>query len=75
MLYHGVGQCDEFPDIVFPEHWDAIGFDGVLEPGMVLTTEAYVGDRAGAHEGVKLEEQYLVTESGPEKLSSFPLDL
>ena len=75
MLYHGVGQCDEYPEIVFPEHWDEVGFDGVLEPGMVLTTEAYVGDRAGAAEGVKLEEQYLITETGAEQLSSFPLDL
>ena len=75
VLYHGVGQCDEYPDIVFPEHWDEIGFDGVVEPGMVLTTEAYVGDRAGMAEGVKLEEQYLITETGAEQLSSFPLDL
>jgi Xaa-Pro aminopeptidase len=75
VLYHGVGQCDEFPDIVFPEHWDESGFDGTLEPGMVLTAEAYVGDRAGRHEGVKLEEQYLITEAGSEKLSSFPIDL
>ncbi len=75
VLYHGVGQCDEFPDIVFPEQWDQIGFDGVLEPGMVLTTEAYVGDRAGNAEGVKLEQQYLITETGAELLTPFPLDL
>lgn len=75
VLYHGVGQCDEFPEISFPEDWDRVGFDGVLRPGMVLTTEAYVGDRAGRHEGVKLEEQILVTETGPELLTTFPLDL
>ena len=75
VLYHGVGQCDEFPDIPFPEDWESVGFDGVLQPGMVLTTEAYVGDRAGRHEGVKLEEQILVTERGPERLTTFPLDL
>lgn len=75
VLYHGVGQCDEYPDIVFPEHWDATGFDGVLQPGMVLTTEAYVGDREGRYEGVKLEEQYLITETGNEQLSTFPIDL
>ncbi len=72
--YHGVGQCDEYPEITFPHMWDDVGFDGVLEPGMVLTTESFVGPRYGG-EGVKLEEQYLVTESGPEKLSSFPLGL
>jgi len=75
VLYHGVGQADEYPEIVFPEQWDSVGFDGELQPGMVLTAEAYVGSRDGQGEGVKLEEQYLVTESGHEKLSSFPIGL
>ncbi|MGI9596419.1 MAG: M24 family metallopeptidase, partial [Acidimicrobiales bacterium] len=74
-LYHGVGQCDEYPEIVFPEQWDDVGFDGVLEPGMVLTCEAYVGARDGLSEGVKLEEQYLITETGNERLTTFPIDL
>lgn len=72
--FHGVGQCDEYPEIVLPHQWEASGYDGVLQPGMVLTTEAYVGSRQGG-EGVKLEEQYLITESGPEKLSTSSLDL
>ncbi len=75
VLFHGVGQCDEYPEIFFPEQWDSAGYDGVVEAGMVFTTEAYVGARDGASEGVKLEEQYLVTETGPEKLSTYPLDL
>ncbi|MDH3679032.1 MAG: M24 family metallopeptidase [Acidimicrobiia bacterium] len=75
VLYHGVGQCDEYPEIPFPEDWDRTGFDGLLEPGMVLTVESYVGDRAGRHEGVKLEDQVLVTEAGPERLTTFSLDL
>ncbi len=74
VAFHGVGQCDEYPEILFPHMWDASGFDGVLEPGMVLTAEAFVGSRFGG-EGIKLEEQYLVTDGAPEKLSSFPLDL
>ena len=72
--YHGVGQCDEYPDIFFPHMWDQSGYDGVLEPGMVLTTEAFVGSRHGG-EGIKLEEQYLVTEGAPERLSTFPIGL
>jgi len=72
--YHGVGQCDEFPEITFPHMWDKIGWDGVLEPGMVLTVEAYVGPRSGG-EGVKLEEQVLVTENGPDRLSGAVFDL
>ena len=41
---------------------------------MVLTTEAFVGSRHGG-EGIKLEEQYLVTEGAPERLSTFPIGL
>lgn len=75
VLFHGVGQCDEYPEIVFPEQWESVGFDGELQPGMVLTCEAYVGDRPGNHEGVKLEEQYLITDTGAEKLSTLPVEL
>ena len=74
-LFHGVGQCDEYPEIYFPEIWDEWGFDGVLEAGMVLTVEAFVGSGGDGGEGVKLENQVLVTENGPELLTRFPLDL
>lgn len=73
-LFHGVGQCDEVPDIYFPQYWEASGYDGVLEPGMVMTVEAFVGARSGG-EGVKLENQVLITEEGPELMTHFPLDL
>jgi Xaa-Pro dipeptidase len=73
-LYHGVGQCDEYPEIYFPEIWDEWGFDGTLEPGMVLSVESYVGPRNGG-EGVKLENQVLVTETGPELLTRYPMGL
>jgi Xaa-Pro aminopeptidase len=73
-LFHGVGQCDEYPEIYFPEAWQEWGSDGVLEPNMVLTVEAFVGSRHGG-EGVKLENQVLVTEDGPELLTHLSLDL
>ena len=41
---------------------------------MVICVEAYVGRRDG-REGVKLEEQVLITDDGPEVLSSYPLGL
>ena len=41
---------------------------------MVLTVEAYVGDRSGGP-GVKLEDQVLITENGYENLSPWTLDL
>ncbi len=73
-LFHGVGQCDEYPEIYFPDSWDSWGFDGVLEPGMVLTVESYVGARSGG-EGVKLENQVLITDRGPEVLTPTSLAL
>jgi len=74
VIYHGVGQCDEYPSIYMPWTWDEWGHDGVLEPGMVLTSESFIGRRDGG-EGIKLEDQYLVTENGPELLTDFPLSL
>lgn len=72
--FHGVGQCDEFPEIYWPEQWEEWGYDGELEANMVLTVESYVGPRAGG-EGVKLENQILVTDTGPELLTAYPLSL
>ena len=72
--FHGVGLADEWPMIVFPHSWETAGFDGVLEPGMVICVETFVGRRGGLH-GVKLEEQVLVTDKDPEVLSTYPLDL
>ena len=73
-LFHGVGQCDEYPFVPFPGSWESAGYDGVVEPDMCFTVESFIGARAGG-EGVKLENQYVVTESGPELLSHFSLDL
>ena len=46
---------------------------GVVEPGMVICIESYIGS-AEAGQGVKLEEQLLVTDSGCERLSRMPFD-
>ena len=73
-LFHGVGQCDEFPNIVMPEAWADFGCEGTIEAGMVLTVESFVGRRDGG-EGVKLEIQALVTEHGPERLDFSSLEL
>jgi len=72
--FHGVGQCDEYPEIFMPRSWDDVGFDGVLQPGICLTVESYIGDRHGG-EGVKLENQVLVTENGPELLTQSSLEM
>jgi len=73
VLYHGVGLCDEYPSVFHPEDIGAHPFDEVLAPGMVLCVESYIG-RLGGHEGVKLEEQILITETGYEQMSVYPLD-
>lgn len=70
---HGVGICDEFPSIYYPEDFIEGAFDYYLEPGMVLTVEAYIG-AVGGREGVKLEDHVLVTENGPEKMTNYPYD-
>jgi Xaa-Pro aminopeptidase len=72
-MMHGVGLADEYPSI---KHWvdyPAKGYDGVLEAGMTLCVESFIGV-AGGREGVKLEEQVLITEDGIEQLSSYPLE-
>ena len=73
-LFHGVGQCDEYPNISLPGAWEQFGYDGVIEPGMVFTVESFVARRDGG-EGVKLEIQTLITEDGAERLDFSPLDL
>ncbi len=72
-LIHGVGLADEYPSI---KHWSDFpdkGYDGVLEAGTTLCVESFIGV-AGGREGVKLEEQVLVTADGIEQLSSYPLE-
>jgi len=71
-LIHGVGLADEWPSIKHAQDFDAKGYDGVLVPGMTLCVESYIG-REGGKEGVKLEEQVLITEDGVEVLSTLPL--
>ncbi len=73
-LFHGVGQCDEYPEIYFPHAWDDVGYECTLEPGMVLSVEAFVGSRQGG-EGVKLEEQVVITDDGYDLLAHLPLGL
>jgi Xaa-Pro aminopeptidase len=40
---------------------------------MTICVESYIGE-AGGCEGVKLEQQVLITEDGVELLSTFPFD-
>lgn len=70
---HGVGMTGEYPYLYHHRDFLEWGYDGVIEPGMTLCVESYIGAEDDA-EGVKLEEQILVTESGTELLSRFPFE-
>ena len=71
-VIHGVGMCDEYPQVK-PIFRGPTPYDGRLETGMVICVESYVGAK-GEREGVKLEQQVLVTEDGYDMLSTYPLE-
>lgn len=72
-IMHGLGMCDEYPFIPYPQDWEQNGYDGVIEENMMMCVEGYVGsDRGGS--GVKIEHQFLVTADGLEQLDTYPYD-
>jgi Xaa-Pro aminopeptidase len=70
VLAHGVGLCDEYPSVRYPEDVEHHGYGGSFEVGMTLCVEAYVGAEGG-RDGVKLEEQVVVTDQGAIPLSTY----
>jgi Xaa-Pro aminopeptidase len=72
-LMHGVGLCDEWPLVVYPDSAVAGAFDYPLEPGMVMCVEALVSETGGDF-SIKLEDQVLITEDGYENLTRYPFD-
>ena len=73
VVAHGVGLTDEYPAVYYPEDAQASGYDGVVEAGMTICIESYVGE-AGGPDGVKLEQQLLITPTGAEVLSTYRLE-
>jgi Xaa-Pro aminopeptidase len=73
VVVHGVGLCDEYPAVAYLQDFEASGYDGVFEAGMAVCVESYIGEEGG-HEGVKLEQQVLITENGVRLLSDFPFE-
>ena len=70
-LVHGIGMCDEYP-VGFWAHQKG-RYEATLHPGMTICVESYLGPEHAA-EGVKLEEQVLITEAGTEILSGLPFE-
>ena len=74
LMIHGIGATGEYPYIVYEADYDSgRDYDGIVEPNMTLCIESFIGHEDGG-EGVKLEEQVLVTETGIETMSTFPFD-
>ncbi|MBV7392719.1 dimethylsulfonioproprionate lyase DddP [Mameliella sediminis] len=72
-LMHGVGLCDEWPLVAYPDKMVEGAFDYELEPGMTLCVEVLASPEGGDF-SIKLEEQVLITEDGYENLISYPYD-
>ncbi len=72
-MMHGVGLCDEWPLVAYPDKAVPGAFDYALEPGMVLCVEVAAG-AVGGDFSIKLEDQVLITEDGFENLTTYPFD-
>ena len=71
MMVHGAGLVDEYPSIAYARDFAEWGYDGVFVENMVVSVESYIGE-VGGGQGVKLEQQVLVTACGAEVLSRTP---
>jgi Xaa-Pro aminopeptidase len=74
-VVHGCGMTGEYPIIAHAMDWDSIGHDddAVFVPGMSVCVQSFIGHEDGG-EGVKLEEQVLITDEGIERLSVYGYD-
>jgi len=72
LMIHGAGMVDESPTVAYAIDFDDWGYDGVFEENMCVCVESYIGE-VGGREGVKIEEQVLITESGAIRMSNVPL--
>lgn len=70
---HGVGLCDEWPLVAYPDKHVKGAYDYALEPGMTLCVEVATG-AVGGDFSIKLEDQVLIAEDGFENLTKYPFD-
>jgi Xaa-Pro aminopeptidase len=73
MMIHGAGMVDEYPTVAYAADYADWGYDGVFEENMVVCVESFIGERGGK-EGIKLEQQVLITATGAVPMSAVPLD-
>jgi Xaa-Pro dipeptidase len=65
---HGLGMSGEYPNIPHKKPHEKYPISGELEPGMVICIESYIGSKEQV-EGIKFEDQFLITETGSENMS------
>jgi len=74
-IIHGVGLCDEWPLVAYPNRdFSNADYSANFEENMTICVESYIGE-VGGKEGIKLEDQFVVTKDGLEQLSSFPYEI
>lgn len=70
-VIHGIGMADEYPAVAHKgKDWVSAGYDGIFHENMTICVESYIGEEGGK-EGVKVEEQVLITKDGCVPLSTF----
>jgi Xaa-Pro aminopeptidase len=73
-IAHGVGLINEYPLILNRvARARGRGYQGTVHEGMTLCVEAYVGE-VGGRDGVKLEQQVLVTKDGAVPLTTYKFE-
>ncbi|MBT3143337.1 Xaa-Pro peptidase family protein [Ruegeria litorea] len=70
LAIHGVGMADEWPCVSLHPDFNERSASGNFEAGMVVCVESLIGTEST--ECVKLETQVLITDSGIERLDTFP---
>ncbi len=70
---HGLGMAGEWPNIPHYKKGEPYSLDGIIEPGMVICLESYIGSSA-LNQGVKLENQYLILEETVTCMSDYHFD-
>ena len=73
MMLHGCGFVDEYPSVAYPADWKDWGYDGMFTENMVVSVESYIGE-VGGPDGVKLEEQVVITANGARRMSRTPFE-
>lgn len=71
VLAHGLGMAGEHPNVPRVGKDGSFNFPGEIQENMVLCIESYVGD-PDSHQGVKLEDQFLVHSDHVERLTTYP---